>query len=104
MKKLLITGFQPFGGADTNPSWLAVQALPDVVGEYELCKLEIPVVFGEAADLVLAKAKEIQADLVIAVDVDKLPAAEGGIIEAPLIVEGVGGRPSERTLRIVIER
>ena len=67
MKKLLITGFQPFGGADTNPSWLAVQALPDVVGEYELCKLEIPVVFGEAADLVLAKAKEIQADLVIAV-------------------------------------
>ena len=45
-----------------------------------------------------------EADLVIAVDVDKLPAAEGGIIEAPLIVKGVGGRPSERTLRIVIER
>ena len=67
MKKLLITGFQPFGGADANPSWLAVQALPDVVGEYELCKLEIPVVFGEAAAVVLAKAKEIRADLVIAV-------------------------------------
>ena len=67
MKKLLITGFQPFGGADTNPSWLAVQALPDVVGEYELCKLEIPVVFAEGAAVVLSKAKEIQADLVIAV-------------------------------------
>ena len=32
MKKLLITGFAPFGGGDVNPSWLAVQALPDRVG------------------------------------------------------------------------
>jgi pyrrolidone-carboxylate peptidase len=46
MKKLLITGFAPFAGADVNPSWLAVQALPDRVGDWELCKLEIPTVFA----------------------------------------------------------
>ena len=42
-----------------------------------------------------------EADLVITVDVDKLPAKEGEF-RAPMIVEGVGGRPSERTLQIVI--
>ena len=67
MKKLLITGFAPFGGADVNPSWQAVQALPDVVGEYTLYKLEIPVVFGEGAAMALEKAKEIGADAVICV-------------------------------------
>lgn len=43
-----------------------------------------------------------EADLVITIDVDKLPKREGEV-RAPLIVEGVGGRPSERTIQIVIE-
>ena len=34
MKKLLITGFDPFGGAAVNPSWMAVSRLPDRVGDY----------------------------------------------------------------------
>lgn len=67
MKKLLITGFAPFGGGDVNPSWLAVERLPDRVGDWELCKLEIPTVFGDAAALVLRKAKEIGADMVLCV-------------------------------------
>lgn len=67
MKKMLITGFAPFGGADVNPSWQAVQALPDVVGEYALYKMEIPTVFAEAAAMVLEKAGEIGADVVISV-------------------------------------
>lgn len=69
MKKLLITGFEPFGGADMNPSWLAVQALPDRVGDYELCKLKLPTIFGEAAQMVLAKAEEFCPDVVISVGV-----------------------------------
>lgn len=44
-----------------------------------------------------------EADLIITIDVDKLPMKEGDI-QAPLIVEGVGGKPSERTLQIVIKR
>ena len=67
MKKLLITGFDPFGGAAVNPSWLAVQGLPDVVGDYELCKLEIPTVFGEATRIVLEKAAQFQPDVVLCV-------------------------------------
>ena len=67
MKKMLITGFAPFGGADVNPSWQAVYRLPDRVGDFELCKLEIPTVFAEAAAMVLEKAREIGADVVISV-------------------------------------
>lgn len=67
MKKLLITGFAPFGGGDINPSWQAVQALPKQVGDFELYKMELPTVFGEAAALVLAKAEEIGADMVLSV-------------------------------------
>ena len=67
MKKLLITGFDPFGGAAVNPSWLAVRELPDVVGDYELCKLEIPTVFAEATRVVLKKAAQFQPDVILCV-------------------------------------
>lgn len=43
-----------------------------------------------------------EADLVVTIDVDRLPKKEGDI-EALLVVEGVGGKPSERTLRLVIK-
>ena len=56
MKKLLITGFAPFGGETTNPSWDAVCQLPAQIGTYELTKLRIPVVFGKAAETVIQAA------------------------------------------------
>ena len=67
MKKLLITGFDPFGGEKINPAWEAVRDLPDRIGEYELCKLEIPTVYGEAAKTVLNKAEEIKPDVILCV-------------------------------------
>ena len=67
MKKLLITGFAPFGGGDVNPSWLAVQALPARIGAFEVHKMELPTVFGEAAAQVIARADEIGAELVLSV-------------------------------------
>ena len=67
MKKLLITGFDPFDGATVNPSWEAVKLLPDTVGDYELYKLQIPTVFGLAPKTVLEKAAEVQPDVIISV-------------------------------------
>ena len=58
MKRLLITGFDPFGGATVNPSWMAVERLPDQIGECVLCKLQIPTVFGKAAAAVLEIARQ----------------------------------------------
>ena len=67
MKKLLITGFEPFGGENINPSWDAVRAWPDEVGEYVLTKLSIPVVYGEAAECVIEAADELLPDAIISV-------------------------------------
>ena len=67
MKKLLITGFDPFGGAEVNPSWQAVRRLPDRVGDFVLCKLEIPTVFGKATRVVLEKAAEFSPDVILCV-------------------------------------
>ena len=44
-KKLLITGFDPFGGEQVNPAFEAVRLLPDEIAGLELCKLEIPTEF-----------------------------------------------------------
>lgn len=66
-KRLLITGFDPFGGETRNRSWEAVKGLPDTVGEYVLCKLMIPTVFGEAARAVLEKAAQWQPAVILCV-------------------------------------
>ena len=66
-KRLLITGFDAFGGQDVNPSWLAVQALPDQVGDFELCKLQIPTMFGTAAKAVLEAAEALQPHVILCV-------------------------------------
>lgn len=67
MKKLLITGFDPFGGQSVNPSWLAVEQLPEQVGEFALCKLMIPTVFEKAAQIVMEKAAQIGTDVILCV-------------------------------------
>ena len=59
MKKLLVTGFDPFGGESVNPAREVVLRLPDAVGGYEITKLEIPTVFGLAAETVLQAAEEL---------------------------------------------
>lgn len=66
-KRLLITGFDPFGGAQINPAWEAVRRLPDTAGDYELCKLMIPTVFGKAAETVLETARQFQPHVILCV-------------------------------------
>ncbi len=67
MKKLLITGFDPFGGETVNPAWEAVRLLPETIGDYTLYKKEIPTVFGEAARQVLEAAGDIGPDAIVCI-------------------------------------
>jgi pyroglutamyl-peptidase len=67
MKKLLITGFEPFGGEAQNPSWDAVCLLPDSINGYQLTKLLVPVVFGEGAGAVIKAAEEISPDVILCI-------------------------------------
>lgn len=67
MKTLLITGFEPFGGEKINPSWEAVSRLDDTIGAYHLEKLQIPTVFGKAAQTVLLAVREKKPDAVLCI-------------------------------------
>ena len=67
MNKLLITGFEPFGGEKINPSWDAVSRLPDTVNGYELKKLLVPVVFSEGAEWIKAAANDFEPDVILCI-------------------------------------
>ena len=67
MPKLLITGFDPFGGESINPAWEAVSRLPDRIGAWEIHRLQIPTVFGKAGEVLLAKAEVLSPDAIISV-------------------------------------
>ena len=42
--KILVTGFDPFGGEEVNPPIETVKRLPDTIGGEKIIKLEIPTV------------------------------------------------------------
>ena len=67
MKRLLITGFAPFGGDKVNPSWQAVSALPETVGGWELVKRELPVTFRGAPKALFEAMDETEPDAVLMV-------------------------------------
>lgn len=61
MVRILLTGFDPFDGVERNNSWDAVQLVDDVITE------RLPVVFGEASDVLDAAIQRHRPDVVIAV-------------------------------------
>ena len=67
MKRLLISGFDPFDGEQINPSWEAVKRLPDRIGAYELSRIELPTVYGLAAARMLDAAKALLPDAIICI-------------------------------------
>ncbi|WP_297437287.1 pyroglutamyl-peptidase I [Thermococcus sp.] len=44
--KVLVTGFEPFGGEEINPSWEAVSGLPDEIEGAGIIKRQLPVTFN----------------------------------------------------------
>lgn len=49
--KLLLTGFDPFGGETVNPSWEAAKLVPAALGDVEIVKLPVPTAFAGAASV-----------------------------------------------------
>ena len=66
-KKLLISGFEPFGGSNLNSSQLVVEAISkESFTGLELSAVILPVEFDKAADALLSKVKEINPEIIIA--------------------------------------
>ncbi len=63
--KVLVTGFEPFGGEKINPSAEVVAALPDTIKSTKVEKLEVPTVYGRATEIVLERIDEVRPDIVI---------------------------------------
>lgn len=65
--KILVTGFDPFGGEPTNPAWETVRRLPDEVAGAQIIKVQIPTVFGKSADVTRAAIIEHDPDFIVSV-------------------------------------
>ena len=65
--KVLITGFDPFGGESINPALEAVKALPDTIAGAEIIKLEIPTVFRKSLEKIEENIIKHNPDIVISV-------------------------------------
>jgi len=62
--KILVTGFEPFGGETVNPSWEAVVRLPDIIAGAEVTKLLLPTEFAGAEKCILAAIEAFTPDMV----------------------------------------
>lgn len=65
--KLLITGFDPFGGGKVNPSWEAVKKLPNKIDGIDIVKLEIPTVFRKSGRILFEAIEKEKPNIVICV-------------------------------------
>jgi len=65
--RILLTGFEPFGGGSVNPSWLVAQHLAgvDLAGE-QLQAVQLPCVFGLSAQRLVQALAQHQPDVVLA--------------------------------------
>ena len=67
--KVLITGFDPFGGESINPALEAVKMIPENIEGAQVIKLEIPTVFRKSLEKIEKKIEEINPDVVISIGV-----------------------------------
>lgn len=63
--KVLVTGFEPFGGEPINPAFEAVKLLPDEVAGAKIIKLEIPTAFSKSGQAVEEGIRKYDPDVVI---------------------------------------
>ena len=68
MQKILLTGFDPFGGETTNPALESVKKLDGVkIGNYLIAAREVPTVFNESIAKLEDYIKEIEPSMIICV-------------------------------------
>ena len=65
--KILVTGFDPFGGEKVNPALEAVKSLPSVIHGAEIRWVEIPTVFYQSAEVLEAEIVRYQPDVVLCI-------------------------------------
>ena len=67
LSKILVTGFDPFGGESVNPAYEAVKLLPDTIAGARIVKLEVPTVFTRSAEVLEQAIAAERPDAVICI-------------------------------------
>ena len=65
--KILVTGFDPFGGEKVNPALEAVKSLPSEIHGAEIHWVGIPTVFYRSAEVLEAEIERYQPDAVLCI-------------------------------------
>ena len=65
--KILVTGFDPFGGEPINPAIESVKKLPDNIAGAQIIKLEIPTVKGKSIKKIEKAIEEHNPDVILSI-------------------------------------
>ena len=103
--KVLITGFDPFGGESLNPAYEAVKQMKDHIAGAEIVKLEIPTIFGKAVNVIEEAIEKEQPNIVLSVgqagnrfdiEVERI----GINLADGRIADNAGHQPIDETIRM----
>jgi len=65
--KILVTGFDPFGGEKINPALETIKLLPDEILGVKIVKLEIPTVIGKSVAKIKKMIEKENPDVVLSI-------------------------------------
>ena len=102
--KVLITGFDSFGNETINPSNLAVNSLPDSIGDIIIKKVTIPTIFKKSSEVLEKYIAEFSPNIVICVGQaggrSKITPERIAInIDDARIPDNIGNSPIDETIR-----
>ena len=102
--KVLITGFDKFGGESINPSNLCVNSLSDVIDNIEIKKITLPTVFKDSSRVLEENIKSFSPSIVICVGQaggrSKITPERIAInIDDARIPDNIGNSPIDETIR-----
>ncbi|QLK60455.1 pyroglutamyl-peptidase I [Enterobacteriaceae bacterium Kacie_13] len=122
MRKVLVTGFEPFGGERVNPSWEVVKQLGDLeLSGAQIVVRQLPCVFGKAIEVLNAAIDDVHPEMVlcvgqaggrsdfsverVAINIDdaRIPDNEGNEpVDAPIVADGPAAYFSSLPIKTIV--
>ncbi len=113
--KVLVTGFEPFGGEKVNPALEVVKGLPAEIHGAEVRWLEVPTVFHKSAQVLEEEINRYQPDFVLCIGqaggrssltpervaINQDDARMAGFMHIPYMMEQVVNRPTTPAMSLV---
>lgn len=65
--KVLLSGFDAFGGEKINPALEVVKGVSEKIGDIEVRKITIPTIFRESLEVLWEEAKKYQPDVILSI-------------------------------------